>query len=244
MRYERIITLLALLAVTAAPGCFKKVSYDTLYVVKPLVQSESGGVPLAVPGAVAYAFDVDTAQWTVATYADALAGILTPKEGTAAAPAPAAVSQPFEMDSTENWICMQVSAPSLMVLVVDTQDRLYGYRQQALAENLSPMYVSAIFRPWKEGTFYIDGTWRMFNEFYVAPEPDVEDPEDPDQTEDPENPDDTDDTDDPADPENPDGTDDPDNPDDSGETDDSDETDETDADGSENPSEETPAENE
>jgi len=31
--------------------------------------------------------------------------------------------------------------------------------------------TSVIFRPWKQMKKYVDGTWRMFNDFYVE-EPD------------------------------------------------------------------------
>ncbi len=176
-----ILTAAAVAAALCAAGCFKKVSYDTELVIKPLVQHETGAVPETVPGAVAYAFGVDTALWTVASYADALEGVLTAREGGERYTTPLARTEPFVRDGTENWISMRLSTPSALLLVVDTQNRLYGYCQYKFAENLPQTFISTVFRPWKQAKFYVDGAWRMYNEFY-EPEPEPEpgpDPENP-----------------------------------------------------------------
>lgn len=175
---RHLTTAAIVVAAAAATGCFKKVSHETRLVIKPLVQEVSAGSMQAVAGAKAYAFGVDTTLWTVATYADAEAGIITPKTGGEPSPAPIGVSEPFVMDSTENWVVMTVNAPTAMLVVVDTAHRLYGYCQYKFAENLPSTYLSVIFRPWRAGNFYVDGAWRMFNEFYTEPEP-----EDPDSGE-------------------------------------------------------------
>lgn len=163
--------LLCILAVSVLlGGCFKKVSYDTNYVLKPMRQGASGEVFLPVEGAVAYAFAADTAQWTVASYDDALAGILTSRSDPALKNAtPIATAEPFEMEGAEGWIHMQLSSESQFVLAVDPVDRLYAYTQQTLGENLPDLYVSLPFKPWKEGNFYKEGNWLYFNEFYVPP---------------------------------------------------------------------------
>lgn len=151
-------------------GCFKKVSYDTDYVLKPLRQPASGEIYLPVEGAVAYAFNADTAQWTVASYDDALAGILTSRTDPGQKiSTPAATAEPYEKEGTEGWLYMHLGSESQLVLAVDPVDRLYAYTQQALGENLPELYVSLPFKPWKEGTSYKDGNWLYFNEFYVPP---------------------------------------------------------------------------
>ena len=62
---------------------------------------------------------------------------------------------------------MRVGSTPVVVVAVDTENRLYGYRQQDLGENLPQLFTSVIFRPWKQMKKYVDGTWRMFNDFYV-----------------------------------------------------------------------------
>ena len=41
--------------------------------------------------------------------------------------------------------------------------------QQEIAENFPKLYVSVVFKPWKEGTEYKDGNWIFRNQFYVPP---------------------------------------------------------------------------
>lgn len=63
-------------------GCFKEVSYRTDYVLKPLVQENSGDVAQLLPEgkAQAFAHAADTVFWEVASYEDALAGIITRRD--------------------------------------------------------------------------------------------------------------------------------------------------------------------
>ena len=170
-------------AVLLMSGCFKSVGYDTDVILKSWVQAESSGELVPATGVVAYAFEADTMTWTIASYEDALNGVLTRKgsDERGVAPADGAV---IRVDSVEmDLLSMHVSSTPVIVVAVDTENKLYGYRQQDLGENLPQLYTSVIFRPWKQLKKYVDGSWRMINEFYV--EAPIE-PEDPDgDTEDP-----------------------------------------------------------
>lgn len=170
-------------AVLLMSGCFKSVGYDTDVILKSWVQAESSGELVPATGVVAYAFEADTMTWTIASYEDALNGVLTRKgsDERGVAPVDGAV---IRVDSVEmDLLSMHVSSTPVIVVAVDTENKLYGYRQQDLGENLPQLYTSVIFRPWKQLKKYVDGSWRMINEFYV--EAPIE-PEDPDgDTEDP-----------------------------------------------------------
>ena len=170
-------------AVLLMSGCFKSVGYDTDVILKSWVQAESSGELVPATGVVAYAFEADTMTWTIASYEDALNGVLTRKgsDERGVAPVDGAV---IRVDSVEmDLLSMHVSSTPVIVVAVDTENKLYGYRQQDLGENLPQLYTSVIFRPWKQLKKYVDGSWRMINEFYV--ETPIE-PEDPDgDTEDP-----------------------------------------------------------
>ena len=80
LKRGRIITLFT--AVVLFAGCFKEVSYRTDYVLKPLVQENSGDVAQLLPEgkAQAFAHAADTVFWEVASYEDALAGIITRRD--------------------------------------------------------------------------------------------------------------------------------------------------------------------
>ena len=138
---DRILCSLAALLLFA--GCFKSTSYDTEYVLRPYVQTENQGPFTSLGGVRAYAFAADTSGWTVASYDDALEGVLTSRRVAGermddpvavSAPCPPSADFPNSMD----WIAMHTDRSSLLVVAVDPRYRLYAYRQQSFAENLSP----------------------------------------------------------------------------------------------------------
>lgn len=169
VKRQRII--LSAAAALLFVGCFKDVSYRTTYVVKPLQQqTQDDRNPPVIPGATAFAYDVDTTAWCVASYDDAVAGIVTSKDNPAQRLAtPVATSQPYVLEGTEGWLQMPLEQETQMVVVVDPVNRLYAYTQQTLAQNLPTTYVSVVFQPWKSGFSYKYGNWSIYNDFYEPP---------------------------------------------------------------------------
>lgn len=159
-------------AALLASGCFKSVSYDTDVILKSWVQRASSDALEPASGVVAYAFEADTVEWTVASYDDALNGVLTRKGSSETGVSPVA-GEVCRVDSVDmELLQMRVGSSPVVLVAVDTENRLYGYRQQELGENLPRLFTSVVFRPWKRMKKYVDGTWRMFNDFYVE-EPDA-----------------------------------------------------------------------
>ena len=169
MNPTRILAPLAAAALLA--GCLKDTSSDrTEYVLKPLAQTLSTDPYEPLDGVVAYAFDADTARYTVASYEDALNGIASLKDDPSAQLQAVASSEPYAQEGTTGWVRMSLPmAERRMILAVDTEHRLYAYTEQELVETLPSLYVTLIFKTWKEGTSYKDGNWCFFNEFYTPP---------------------------------------------------------------------------
>lgn len=159
-------------AAALVTGCFKDVSYDTTYVLKPLVQENSGdaSLPLEAGKAQAYAYGADTTYWTVASYEDALAGVISRRDNPSERlTAPLVTAEPYEQEGDATWLRMQFTKELMMVVAVDTEHRIYGYTQQEVPVNFPKLYVSLVFKPWKEGNEYKDGNWVFRNDFYVPP---------------------------------------------------------------------------
>lgn len=156
--------MLAVVAI-AATSCFKKVSLDCRYNLRPYFQAESGGETVQGENTIAYAFAADTTQWTVASYDDALNGVLTSK--TTGEKRTDAMAYAEQQDQT---VVLQLTATPATIVVVDTKNHLYAWRMTEVAENLPDLYVSVTWRPWSTKKQYIEGPWRMNNEAYVAPE--------------------------------------------------------------------------
>lgn len=158
-----------LTAAVLLAGCFKKVTFETAYVLKPQVQVYSGDPAQAVTGVKVYAFDADTALYRVASYDDALNGVVTRRTDASDRLTPSATGESCATEGSEGWLRMTLRRPTQMIVAVDPSRRLYACTQQSISETLSTLYVSLVFKPWKEGTFYSEGKWQFYNEFYVPP---------------------------------------------------------------------------
>ena len=105
MKAKRILPLLAAAALLA--GCFKDVSYKTNYVLKPLAQAQTVDPVEPFEGLKAYAFDADTAFYTVASYEDALNGVIARKDDLSDRIAsPVAAAEPCVREGTVGWVQM------------------------------------------------------------------------------------------------------------------------------------------
>lgn len=210
----KILTFVAVAAALAGTGCFKSIGYETFYVLRPWAQEGTVKTPIPREDMLAYAFDADTTEWSVLSYEDAVAGIITSRR-TGEKLQPIAQGEPYEIDGNENWLAMQLNGPRFLILAVDQSNRLYGFTEQAIGENLPQMHVSVTFYPKEKGRRFLKGKWIMCNDFYTEPEPEPDpDPENPDTPDNPDNPGTEDpNPDDPGTPDDPDTPENPDTPD-------------------------------
>lgn len=156
-----------LLAALCLSSCFKDVAEETLYVIKPLVQTTSGGLNEPLGGVAAFAFPADTTEWTVASYDEALQGVITSKSNPSEKMStPIAEALPHDEEGMTDRISLSLPPQSLMVLVVDTANRLYAYTQVEMQENIGSLYVTLIFKTWKNSPAWKEG-WSFYDPFYA-----------------------------------------------------------------------------
>lgn len=169
MKPIRLLTLAA--ACAALAGCLKDTSHGTTtYILKPLQQNLSTDPNEPLTGVLTHAFDADTTHYTVASYDDALQGIATSKENPSQQLQAVASSTAFDREGTTGWVQMGLPlSERKMILAVDTEHRVYAYTEQELEKTLATLYVTLIFKNWKEGFSYQDGNWSFYNEFYTPP---------------------------------------------------------------------------
>lgn len=166
--YKIGLGCVAMLWVLLATSCQKDVSYQTSVVVKAWAQESSGGEQHRLDNVVVYGFAADTTLYEVTNYDEALAGVMRRKSDP---------SQTMEAQLKGSEATLEGHGPvqvmpaheyrSLVLLVVDTENRLFGYTQLAMVENLPYMYISVQFQPWKESAYYKNGQWWMYNSYYV-----------------------------------------------------------------------------
>ena len=169
-RFLRNIAVVAVVLV-ATTGCFKKVTTDTTLRIKVLEQSDSGGITLPAEGCSAYIYYTEKEDWTVASYEDAVAKVITNTVTGEQRSVPDGESEPYENEESENnyLSIFQDKAPALVV-VTYPEAEMYAYiYRKAEAENLSYTYLTLIFHSWKSGV-YNEGSKEGYKWTVVAPE--------------------------------------------------------------------------
>lgn len=168
MKKAPLFVLIAAITLTVASfGSCVKMKLDCDCVVRPMMQYEEKGESVQISDVVAYAFHADTSKWAVASYSDALAGVITDKE----------TGETMEYDYTDelwedgNFKINFTSRPAMMLICNLTQE-MYGWAQVPLYDNLDKIILTVTFAPWRPNEAYRDGIWHMVNgDTYV---PDVD----------------------------------------------------------------------
>ena len=147
-------------------------------------------------GCYAYLYYIDQQTWSVESYEDAAAKIITNAESGEKLSVPNAESEPFVIEGSVNqYLSLWQSSPSALVVVVFPKAQMYAYTYRlSSAENLPNTYLTLIFHTWKSGT-YNEGSKDNYKWTVVAPESSVmppiivpSEPETPEQPSEPETP--------------------------------------------------------
>lgn len=150
-RWGRAAVLLLAIAVTTV-GCFKKETTDTTLVIKSLVEPESGAERTAAPDVYGYIYYTENEDWTISSYEDAAAKIITHPLTNEQLTTPDVESEPYIMEGSQNsYISLFQSGAPALVVVVYPESRMYAYMyRKAEAINLTHTYLTLIFHPWKD----------------------------------------------------------------------------------------------
>ena len=164
---KQMMKYLCGLLILGLASCGVDVGYKSTYLLKCWEQAESGAELVRLEELRLFGYRADTTDWRILSYEDALEGRFVAANGSGEELTPSLVGQLFEVEGY--GVAQGLEAQGygkLMVLAVDTKNRLYGYTQYAMPENLPKLYASLVFQPWKKSSAFKNGTWWMFNEFY------------------------------------------------------------------------------
>lgn len=157
-------------AMLSLTGCFKKVTTDTTLCVKVLAEEVSGGERLPAEGCYGYIYYVNK-DWTVASYEDAVAKIITNSKTGEKRSEPNGESKPYIVDNSVNsYLSIFQGERQALVVMVYPKAEMYAYMQRfSEAENLGTTHLTLIFHEWKSGT-YNEGSKEGYRWIVVAPE--------------------------------------------------------------------------
>lgn len=146
-------------------GCFKDVVEYTDYRIAAYEQTESNGEFLRSTDLETYAFYVDTTQWTVKSYEDALARRITNKTTGKTLTEPDAIGE-FYADE-EYQVTIRLEAETSMLVCVNPTLKLYAYRKYQLPINLPTVDTKLYMASWRPS--HPMSGWRVVNDFYTPP---------------------------------------------------------------------------
>lgn len=152
-----VATILAALALT---GCFKKVSNDTTFIIKPNLQTVSSGPLTVAEGVTAYAYYDVGKEWSVASYEDAVARVITNTATGEKRQTPNAESQPYAENDPQGRISLKTTARHVLLVAVYEEGRMFAYMHYDTGENMPQTYLTMQFRTWKTES-YTDSGWSV-----------------------------------------------------------------------------------
>ncbi|MBQ6581118.1 MAG: hypothetical protein IIX32_03870 [Alistipes sp.] len=158
---------IVLLVVGAASlhSCFKDVVSYTDFNIAVYDQSVADGEIQPSTAVETYAYYVDTAEWSVLSYEDALAHRITNKTTGEVLSTPDVVGT-FDA-SLPYPASIRLEQPISMMVLVNPSLKLYAYRKYELPVNLPAVDTKLYMASWRMS--HSSSGWMIRNDFYVAP---------------------------------------------------------------------------
>lgn len=158
-------------------GCFKDVVEYTDFRISVYDQTESNGEFERSTDLETYAFYVDTTQWTVKSYEDALARRITNKTTGKTQTEPDAIGEFYADD--EYQVTIRLESEMSMIVVVNPTLKLFAYRNYKLPINLPAVDTKLYMASWRQS--HSVAGWRVVNNFYEPPTEEPTPPADDDE---------------------------------------------------------------
>ena len=162
LRIKHIAIVLVLGA--ALQSCFKDVITYTDYRIAILNQTTSGGQTTPATLIDSYAYYVDTTEWSVLSYEDALAHRITNKTTGEVLSTPDVVGA-FDA-SLPYPASIRLEQPISMMVLVNPSLKLYAYRKYELPVNLPAVDTKLYMASWRMS--HSSSGWRVVNDFYTT----------------------------------------------------------------------------
>lgn len=158
-------------------GCFKDVVEYTDFRISVYDQTESNGEFVRSTDLETYAFYVDTTEWTVKSYEDALARRITNKTTGKTQTEPDAIGEFYADD--EYQVTIRLESEMSMIVVVNPTLKLFAYRNYKLPINLPAVDTKLYMASWRQS--HSVAGWRVVNNFYESPTEEPTPPADDDE---------------------------------------------------------------
>lgn len=147
---RRLVILL--FATLGLASCYNSTEFDTDCIISPVTQAASGEEYIDLEGVICYAFEGTTDNWEVASYEDALAGVVTSIVGDSTQ-SPYAVASPYAGSLSQ--LSIYLDREFSLLVAIDPSSEIYAYIDYEVPHNLYELYVTLSFLPWKVASYTI-----------------------------------------------------------------------------------------
>lgn len=155
-------TLLLGVALVTLHSCFKSTVGYTYFNLAVYEQRTSDAAFKPSSNIDSYAFYVDTTEWYIASWEDAVAHRITNKISGETMDEPASLG---EFNSSEPYqTSIVVNEPVSMLVVVNPELKIYAYRKYELPDNLEEVFAKLYLAAWKPS--HPSSGWMVVNRFY------------------------------------------------------------------------------
>lgn len=150
-KLNKIVILLALVVLVFA--CVK-LEVNSLVTIRGSEILFKNSKPISLDKVVAYTFHVDTAEWDVKNYDDALLGVITSRADGSTRN----YDQIQELDSKSDFP-LDINNSPQMIVVCSQIKTMYAYRGIDIPDNLDNMILDATFQSFLPDTTYFEKGW-------------------------------------------------------------------------------------
>lgn len=174
-RYAARVAIV-LAAIATMSGCFKSKTTDTLLVLKVLVEEKSGEDKILAEDVQVYGYELENDDWYIASYDDALNGIITDSLATQKLTVPDLRGEKFEKEGlTQYYTAIPLTTSPTMVVVVCPSAKMFAYSFRTLdVINMTETYITLLLHKWKSA-YYTEGTDTKGGMWYIFPPEEEED---------------------------------------------------------------------
>ena len=174
-RYAARVAIV-LVAIATMSGCFKSKTTDTLLVLKVLVEEKSGDDKNLAEDVQIYGYELENDDWYIASYDDALNGIITDSLATQKLTVPDLRGEKFEKEGlTQYYTAIPLTSSPTMVVVVCPSAKMFAYSFRTLdVINMTETYITLLLHKWKSA-YYTEGADTKGGMWYIFPPEEEED---------------------------------------------------------------------
>ena len=154
-KFARYLPALLALLLT---GCDQNYTMDCDFVVVPYLQSDKNGRETIAEDIIGYYFYAGTSDYEVASYEQAMAGVLLSKKGL---PEKVADGKAIVSGNDGSLRFNHLTQAKAVLVLCDTREKIYCWREAVMEPGIPEVFTRLRIRTWRTGETYREAGWTV-----------------------------------------------------------------------------------